>query len=129
MPKTFRVRVFGKAGCDKCATLNQRLDKLLGQEDWQEFEKEYCDLDTEEGLIAFSEAECINPQRVPAMLVTRRRGDTAHYEPVPNPAAARRDPVCGKSRLFQHLGLQTDYTAGGVITPRMLTTVLREARG
>ena len=54
--KPYRVEVFGKAGCDKCAVLNQRLDKLLGEETWQSFEKVYRDVLTEDGLVEFSEA-------------------------------------------------------------------------
>lgn len=131
MSKEFRVLVFGKAGCDKCKTLNQRLDKLLEKDEWQGFDKGYRDVETEEGILDFSEAECINPQRIPAMLVTRRREQTDVYEPVDNPHPGRADPVCAKSRLYQYQGLQTDYseTGRGVITPRMITAVLAEARG
>ena len=46
MSKPFRVQVFGKAGCDKCRTLNQRLDKLLATEEWSQFDKQYCDVET-----------------------------------------------------------------------------------
>ena len=128
MAKTFRIRVFGKAGCDKCAALNQRLDKLMAEPEWQDFEKEYHDLETEDGLIVFSEAECVNPQRIPAFVIARRRGDSAVYDPVPSAAPGRADAVCGKSRLFQYLGLQTDYSSTGVISPRMLAAVLAEAQ-
>ena len=71
--KTFRVLVFGKVGCDKCAMLNRRLDRLFAEESWQDFEKQYCDIETEEGLIAFCRAQCVNPSRIPALLVTRRQ--------------------------------------------------------
>ena len=30
--KKYQIRVFGKEGCAKCHTLNQRLDKLLNKE-------------------------------------------------------------------------------------------------
>ena len=41
------------------------------------------------------------------------------------------DEVCGKSHLYQYVGLQTDYSSQGrgVITPRMIETVLGTARG
>ena len=129
MDKPYVIQVFGKQGCDKCAVLNQRLDKLLEKPDWQDFEKQYCDVETEDGLVAFSEAECMNPQRIPGFIVARRDADGG-TEPLPNPAMGQPDPVCGKSRLYQYLGLQTDYTAAGkgLITPKMLITVLSAAK-
>lgn len=130
MTKPYRIKVFGKAGCAKCKTLNQRLDKLLGNEKWADFEKEYCDVETVDGLVAFAAAECINPQRIPAMLVTRRREETGAYEPIQTRDPQPQDKVCGKSKLYQYVGLQTDYTdtGKGIISPKMITAVLEEAR-
>ncbi len=130
MAKTYRVKVFGKPGCDKCKVLQERLDKLLERDEWSDFEKIYCDLQTEEGLVEFCEAECINPQRIPALLVTRYDEATGDYEALPNRNPGHKCNICKNSRLFQHLGLQTDYTdvGRGVISPRMITTVLAEAR-
>lgn len=128
--KPYRIKVFGKAGCAKCKTLNQRLDKLLGEKEWSDFEKEYCDVETVDGLVAFASAECINPQRIPALLVTRHREETDRYEPVITSNPQPRDEICGKSKLYQYVGLQTDYTdeGKGTITPKMITAVLEEAR-
>ena len=127
MGKTFELRVFGKPGCDKCAVLNQRLDKILAKEAWQDFGKKYCDLETEEGLVDFSEAECVNPQRVPALLVTRWDEDAKDYAPVAVRGTVQADDVCGSSSLHAFLGLQTDYTGRGVLSPKMIESVLSEA--
>ena len=126
MSKLYKIVVFGKKGCDKCTILNQRLDKLLPDEKWSSFEKHYCDVETIDGLVTFSEAECINPQRIPAMLVTAKNEQTGEYEPVPNPSPGTPDTICKDSLLYQYLGLQTDYTdkGKGVITPKMITSVL-----
>lgn len=130
MSKPYRVEVFGKPGCDKCAVLKQRIDKLLAKEEWGDFDQIYHDLETVDGLVAFSEAECINPQRVPALLVSRRRDDSEQFEPVPNPAPGDNGKAGGTSRLYHYLGLQTDYSGKGhgVITPKMISAVLNEAR-
>jgi len=130
MLKPFRVLVFGKPGCDKCALLNQRLDKLLGSEDFADFEKKYCDLETEEGLVRFAESECINPQQIPAMLVTRRDPSSGHYLPLPDPDPGSEERAGGSARLYHYMGLRTDYSgaARGVISPRMIEAVLHEAR-
>jgi hypothetical protein len=127
--KPFRVMVFGKAGCDKCKLLNRRLDRLFSEPQWQDFEKHYCDVETEIGLIAFCRSQCVNPSRIPALLVLRATaGDD--YAPVPNRTPGSSDPVCGRSHLYQYVGLQTDYgeAGSGLITPEMIEAVLREAR-
>jgi len=128
MSKRFLIQVFGKPGCDKCKMLNRRLDKLLAKKLWGDFEKQYFSVETEEGMTMFCEAECINPQRIPAMLIKRRNEESGEFEPVPNLHAGEKDEVCRKSRLYQYLGIQTDYTEDGhgVITPKMISAVLEE---
>lgn len=127
--KDYCVFVFGKPGCDKCKVLSQRLDQLLAKPEWLAFGKTYHDLTTLDGLVAFSNAECVNPQQVPAMLVTRRNPATNSFQPVMTRSPGQDDPVCRRSRLYQYVGLQTDYTGDGkgVITPKMIARVLQEA--
>jgi len=124
------VRVFGKAGCDKCKVLQSRLDELLARPEWEDrFEKEYVDVETEEGMVAFCKAECLNPQRIPAFLVLQRNPKTGRLEPLPNPAPGQPDPLCGSRRLYQYLGLQTDYSEAGkgIITKAMIESILSAA--
>lgn len=130
MASNFQIRVFGKEGCDKCHTLNQRLDKLLKKEDYADFEKLYFDVETIDGLVAFSEAECINPSRIPAMLVTRWDENEGDYVPVDTIEPGAADAVCKKSKLYQYVGLQTDYSdvGKGIISPKMIQSVLAEAQ-
>lgn len=129
MAKHYRILVFGKKGCAKCKQLNQRIDDLLALPVWAEFEKCYYDLGTVDGLVAFCKAECLNPQRIPAFVVTRFNEVTGAYDFVPNPAPGAVDPVCKTTKLYQHLGLQTDYTdiGRGVLPPRMIEAVLQQA--
>ena len=124
--KKYQIRVFGKEGCDKCHTLNQRLDKLLVKDEFAAFEKQYCDVETIDGLVAFSEAECINPSRIPAMLITQWNAETEEFLPIQTRQPGAKDPVCKKSKLYQYLGLQTDYSGSGVISPKMIQSVLAE---
>jgi len=126
MAAKYQIRVFGKPGCDKCHTLNQRLDKLLTKDGFDAFEKLYCDVETIDGIVAFAEAECINPSRIPAMLVTRWNEDADDFEPVSVPEPGAADAICKKSRLYQYLGLQTDYSdvGQGVISPKMIQSIL-----
>lgn len=129
MAARYRILVFGKAGCDKCKTLHKRLEDVLAREEWSDFEKQACDVETVEGLIAFCQAECLNPQRIPGFVVLRRKeGD--EFVPVERPEPGKADPVCGASALYSLVGLQTDYSdAGrGVLSPKMIVATLTEAR-
>ena len=130
MSANYQIHVYGKKGCDKCAILNQRLDKLLKSDDWKDFEKVYNDVETEEGVISFAEAECINPQRIPAMLIKQLDAQNGAYAPVPNLKPDTPAALYKKSKLYQFLGLQTDYTSAGrgVITPKMIKSCLGEVR-
>jgi len=130
MSSEYQVFVFGKKGCDKCAVLMDRLSKTIEKPEWKDFSMQYWDVETEEGMVRFSEAECVNPQRIPAMMVMKRTGTGDDYVPVASRHIGEKDEACGKSRLYQYLGLQTDYSdeGKGVITPRMIKAVLDEAR-
>lgn len=130
MSKTYQVHVFGKPGCDKCHTLNGRLDDLLQEDEWTEFDKVYHDLETESGLVEFCEAECLNPQRVPGFYVSKADPATGVQAPLPNPRAGETDAPGGSSALYTWVGLQTDYSpvGRGVITPKMIESVLRLAK-
>lgn len=128
MVAKYQIRVFGKKGCEKCHALNQRLDKLLEKDGYSLFEKLYCDVETIDGLVAFAEAECINPSRIPAMLVTEWNDDEGDYEPIMLKEPGMEDPVCKRAKLYHYLGLQTDYSdiGKGVISPQMIQAVLDE---
>ena len=122
------VNVFGKPGCAKCAMLNQRLDKLLTEPRYAVFKKEYHNVLAEDGLLDFCKAECLNPSRIPAMVISRKDAQgRQHY--LANPTPDTPDPVCRHSKLYNFLGVQTDYSeeGKGVITPKMIQSVLDEA--
>lgn len=128
MAKKYNIKVFGKAGCDKCRVLNQRLDGLLQKDEWADFDKTYVDLDTVDGLVEFCKAECINPQRVPAFVVCRQNENGKEQ------LLARSRPeqasIAGNVALHHLVGLQTDYSqeGRGVLRPDMIAAVLEEAR-
>ncbi len=124
----YEIVVFGKEGCQKCHALNQRIDKLLKKEEFASFTKTYVDVLTEEGLIEFCNTECINPQRIPAMTVRKYSSETGLYEYIENPQPGREDAVCGSFKLYTYLGVQTDYSSTGTITPKMVKSILESAQ-
>ncbi|MCX7818053.1 MAG: hypothetical protein N2652_02425 [Kiritimatiellae bacterium] len=121
--------VFGKAGCDKCKALLRRVTQLAEQPEWADVRVRYLDVETEEGLVEFCRMECLNPQRLPALVACRAEPD-GRLVPIPAVPAAATDPVLGACRLYHLVGLQTDYSprGRGVITPAMIVAVLEQAR-
>ncbi len=122
------VNVFGKEGCAKCAMLKQRLEKFLKEPEYAAFKLEYSDVLTDDGLQKFCLAECLNPSRIPAMVISKEGADgRQHY--VPNPHPGKTDDVCKKSQIYTYLGLQTDYSeeGKGLLTPNMIKAILDEA--
>ena len=126
MPKQYIVHVFGKEGCAKCTMLNRRLDTLLATAPYKDrFVKKYDNLFTEEGLMYFCLAQCVNPNRVPAMVIADEEGNFLE-----NPTPGAPDEICGRSKLYQYLGIQTDYSSEGrgIITPEMIESILKSVQ-
>ena len=123
------VNVFGKPGCAKCAMLNRRLDKMLAEDPrYARFHKEYHNVLSEAGLVEFCKSECLNPSRIPAMVISCADSEgKSHYLVNPDPDAF--DSVCRHSKLYQFLGVQTDYSeeGKGIISPEMIKSILDEA--
>lgn len=128
MNAQYLIRVYGKEGCEKCAVLKDRLAKALKKEVYQAFDWEYVDVMSQDGLVAMCLAECINPNRIPSCIVYERDGITGEWMPLQRPEPGAPDRVCKKARFERYQGLQTDYsdTGKGIISPKMITTVLDE---
>ena len=84
MTKQYRIKVYGKRGCNKCAILKSRLAKLLENEKWQDFEMMNYDILTEDGLVSFVKEEVLNPQRIPSFLI-QKRNENGEFENMINP--------------------------------------------
>jgi len=122
--KRFQVAVFGKEGCDKCEAVKKRLNKILQEKPYEEFEFVYCDLGTVEGLVRFCRCEVLNPQRIPSLMVYHRQADQQRDDP--SPVRCKRK-LATEEEIETFLALETDYKATGVITPKMIEEVLNQA--
>ena len=119
------AHVIGHTGCQKCAMLNRRTDALLQQEPYKSrFRKVYHDTEDprgldarEDALVFFCKCGCINPNRIPAIIITDEKGEF-----LPRPG----QPV-NSNQLYQYIGIQTDYASGGVIEPDAIKRTLDEA--
>lgn len=122
--KRFQVALFGKEGCDKCEVLKKRLNKILQEKPYEEFEFVYCDLGTLEGLVRFCSSEVLNPQRIPSFIVSHN--PTGRQEASFSPVMCRKR-VSAEEEIETFLALETDYKTNGVITPQMIKDVLDQA--
>ena len=122
----YRISLYGKHGCSKCAQLKARLDKLINS-DWQDFEVSYHDITTEDGMVDFALRECLNPQRIPSFIVEKKVAGTDNFEPIRNPA---HDSWTSGVRPMRYLGIQTDYTevGKGIIPPAVVVDVMKQAK-
>lgn len=129
MPKKFRIEVFGKPGCAKCALLNKRLDQMLAENRWKDFEKCYHNVETVDGLVAFAQTECMNPSRIPGFVIRVWNEERQTYDFV----AQKSEPVQqGKKPnnfLSVYLGVETDYSEDGkgLLSPNLIQAVLQTA--
>ncbi|MBP5460430.1 MAG: hypothetical protein J6Y62_09790 [Clostridia bacterium] len=112
------IHVFGKEGCAKCALLKSRLNGILQQEPYKgKFVMEYTDVLKEDDLVRFCRAQCVNPSKIPAMLLADENGFMD--------GGCRTDAP----RTYQYLGVQTDYSekGKGILPPDLIKSVLDEA--
>ena len=121
----YQVRIFGKKGCPKCKVLNKRMDKVLKKQEWEHFEKTYFDITTVEGLVNFGKAESLNGQRIPSFFVCTLDEDGEPHR-IKQTFAEGFDEN-GLFRFPTYVGLETDYSNGGVITPSDIECVFQEA--
>jgi len=129
MARKLQALVLGKPGCRKCEVLKSRLESLLKREEWRDFELAYHDVTSESGIVELCRAECVNPSRLPALLLRAADGE-GRWQPIPRPEAGAADAVLGDSSLYQYVGIQTDYSDSGqgVVSAAMLRHVLERAR-
>ena len=122
MTKQYRIKVYGKRGCNKCAILKSRLAKLLENEKWQDFEMMNYDILTEDGLVSFVKEEVLNPQRIPSFLI-QKRNENGDFENMINTEWKTNKK---EAEPFKFIGIETDYSSkgNGVITPKQIDTVL-----
>lgn len=115
----YNAVVFGKGhGCSKCTVLKSRLSKLLEDPKYADVEMKFNDILTEEGMVKFLQAEVLNPNRIPAVLM--QEADTGEYVMLPETRDLNDESATGLL-----LGVQTDYNnGGGVISPQMLQRML-----
>ncbi len=100
----------------------------MKKESWQDFEKVYYNVESIDGLVAFTQVECLNPSRIPGFVITKWNDRLKQYEYMPQQLQAD-DASSRRTLLHTHLGLQTDYGQGkGVLPPKLIQAALQRAK-
>ncbi len=124
------IVIYGKDNCPKCAELkNEVIDILSSPEYSKEFELDYQNLSTVEGMEAYATAETVNGQRIPALQIMRYSEETASYVKSEDPR-----PEQHSSGIYEfvpaYLQLETDYSlADPRIKPVQIKELMALARG
>lgn len=117
------VHIFGKSeGCSKCASLKRKVASVIGEEPFRgQFEVEFHDLLTEEGIAEFCRAN-INPNCVPGLVVG--------IGPLFLKSVCSSEEWLERGNLLRPwLGIFTDYGERnrGVIMAKQIREILAEA--
>jgi hypothetical protein len=126
--RPYLIVIYGKDGCDKCALLKRRVSSILAKGN-QDFDMDYQNLSTAEGMAAYALAETVNGQRVPALQIMRYNDERKTYVKIADPRPEVTDSEHGRVFVPVYLQIQTDYSSGsGVITPADVTRLMALAR-
>jgi hypothetical protein len=106
--KPYLIVIYGKDGCDKCALLKRRVSGILAKGN-QDFDMDYQNLSTAEGMAAYALAETVNGQRIPALQIMRYDEDRKTYVKIPDPRPEVTGDEDGRVFVPVYLQIQTDY--------------------
>ena len=116
------AHVFGKEGCGKCALLKRRLADILSMPEYSDVSMEYHDVLALPGIVEFCKSGCLNPNRIPALLISR------DGKWVDSGMRLDSEGVFDQSVTYPYAGMQTDYDNGGVIRPADIRRVIDLAK-
>ncbi len=106
----YLIVIYGKQGCDMCARLKEEVRHMLDQEDLEgEFELDYQDLSTVEGMMAYAGSETVNGQRIPALQVMKYDSSKNAYVKIRDSRPEAYNEETGELHVPVYLQLQTNY--------------------
>ena len=97
----------------------------MSRSEYSDVKMEYHDVLTEDGVVEFCKAGCLNPNRIPALLMAK------DGEYIRNPLSfdSNNKDVYKASCTYSWIGIQTDYVSGGgLITPAMIKETVDKAK-
>lgn len=110
--KPYLIVIYGKDGCDKCALLKDEVSVMLKEDSLKEdFDLDYQNLSTVEGMAAYAISETVNGQRIPALQIMKYDKERKSYVKIPDLRAETFNDKTGELFVPAYLQLQTDYSS------------------
>ena len=107
--KKYLIVIYGKDGCEKCARLKKEVSLLLEEDNsMNDFDMDYQNLSTIEGMQAYALAETVNGQRIPALQIMKYSEEKESYVKIPYPGNGKDSD---DKPFMYYLQLETDYSS------------------
>ncbi len=108
--KPYLIVIYGKDGCDMCAHLKDEVSVMLDDEKLKDdFDLDYQNLSTVEGMTAYALSETVNGQRIPALQIMKYNREKKSYVKIPDRRQENLDEKTGSLFVPVYLQLQTEY--------------------
>ncbi len=110
--KKYLVVIYGKNGCEKCVRLKKEVSQILEEDNsLNDFDMDYQNLSTIEGMQAYALAETVNGQRIPALQIMKYSEEKESYVKIPYPGNGKGSDA---RPFLYYLQLETDYSSDDV---------------
>lgn len=125
--KPYLIVLYGKNDCALCARLREEVEMVLKDEAFRrDFDLDYQNLSTAEGMVAYAKSETVNGQRIPAIQIMKFNHAGGAYRKIPDTRPERRDEGNGELVVPVYLQLETEY---GSPQPEITGERIRELMG
>jgi glutaredoxin len=128
--KPYLIVIYGKEGCPKCVKLKQQINAMLADDNVsKDFDMDYQNLSTAEGMAAYALSETVNGQRIPAVQIMNYSSGDEAYIKIPD---TRKECFDEEGKLFVpvYLQAQTHYDENnGEISETNIAELIALARG
>ncbi|MBP7462568.1 MAG: hypothetical protein KBA26_14885 [Candidatus Delongbacteria bacterium] len=126
--KPYLIVIYGKNDCPLCAGLLEEMGRVLGDEAVQRnFDLDYQNLSTIEGMEAYAKSETVNGQRIPALQIMKYDPQEEVYRKIPDTRPERYDEVSGELIVPAYLQLQTGASPHSAITADRIRELMEMA--
>lgn len=107
--KKYLIVIYGKDGCEKCVRLKNEVSLILGEDNsLNDFDMDYQNLSTIEGMQAYALSETVNGQRIPALQIMKYSEEKKSYVKIPYPGNGKDSDA---RPFLYYLQLETDYSS------------------
>lgn len=123
----YLIVIYGKNGCEKCARLKNEVSMILEEDNGlNDFDMDYQNLSTVEGMQAYALSETVNGQRLPALQIMKYSAEKKSYIKIPFPGSGK---GADTRPFLYYLQLETDYSSDNAsITPDKVRELMSVAQ-